>query len=91
MEALRLDLMELAGPDYLADLLISAAALQWREDGYRIYVTDALAAIAGQLGVSTNRRYADIIHPKPEDTRKPEEIAASIIAGAGLIYKGSEE
>lgn len=70
---------------------MSAAAMQWREDGYRIYVTDALSALAGQLGVQTNRRYADIIHPKPEDTRTPEEIAASIIQGAGLIYAGSEE
>ena len=50
---------------------------------FRVYVTDALRIIG-----SLDRRYADIIDEKPKETRTAEEIAADVIARAGLIHAG---
>jgi len=82
------------GLAYLNDLLSAAMAAQDREDGYRVYVTDALAAIARQLGVTINTRFYDIIAPQPQapaDTRPAGEIARAIIEGAGLRARARKE
>lgn len=50
-----------------------------RDIAYQVYVTDALQAISknvepvGRCGY-IEKRYWDVIHPKPEDTRTAEEI-----------------
>lgn len=51
---------------------------------YRFYITDTLKAINENLAISAggpymSARYADIVHPKPTDTRSGNEIAADII------------
>ena len=56
---------------------------EMRESTYRIYVTDALKAIAGG-----NMRYADIWSEKflgVEETRTPEEIIDEIITKSRKI------
>lgn len=51
----------------------------FNEEIYKIYVTDALQAISknvepvGRCGY-IEKRYWDVIHTKPEDTRTAEEI-----------------
>ena len=53
---------------------------QTEESAFRIYVTDALQAIAQNTSGLTSKglyvkdRYLDIINPKPEETRTPDEI-----------------
>lgn len=59
---------------------------------YRVYVTDSLRTISENTarfggGAVTKLRYYDVIHPNEEDTRTGDEIAADIIAGAGLKLK----
>ncbi len=54
-----------------------------REVAYRIYITDALRIISENTakyggGGYIKARYADIIHPKPEDNRTHEEVVAHI-------------
>jgi hypothetical protein len=49
------------------------------DKAYRVYVTDALKAIAENTaryvgGGYIKARYADLIEPKPEETRTPEQI-----------------
>lgn len=51
-----------------------------RTDVYRVYVTDSLR-------YGERERYWDLINPKPEDNRKPEEIIGSIMGK----LKGSEQ
>lgn len=48
-------------------------------------LTESTAKIAG--GNYLAMSYADIINPKPIDDRSGEEIAAAVIAGAGLRIK----
>ena len=57
----------------------------YREMTYRIYVTDSLQYIP--QGKYTTVRFYDMIYPKPEDNRSAEEIAADVIAKAGLIVR----
>ena len=54
-----------------------------RDNTYRIYVTDALYAIANG-GLSMTTRYADLINPQPEkpkDTRTQDEIVKQVWRG----------
>ena len=56
---------------------------------YRVYVSDALYW-QGQ-NKTLSKRWAELIEKKPVDTRTPEEIAADIIARAGLVLKEEGE
>lgn len=63
-----------------------------------MYVTDALRAISESTakyagGPYVQARYADVIKPKPKDTRTGNEIAADVIKKAGLklVKKGGGE
>lgn len=54
-----------------------------RELAYRIYVSDALRVISENTakfggGGYAKVRFADIIHPKPEDKRTHEEVVEHI-------------
>lgn len=57
---------------------------------YKIYVTDALKAIAGNTakfagGVSFQNRYYDIMEKKVvKDTRSADEIVNDVLKNAGL-------
>lgn len=60
-------------------------------------MTDALQAISESAakyagGPYIQTRYADVIKPKPKDTRTGNEIAADVIKKAGLklVKKGGE-
>lgn len=59
------------------------------EETYREYIakciricTENTAKMSG--GRYINEEYYDIIHPKPKDNRKPEEIVSDIICRAGI-------
>lgn len=47
---------------------------------YRVYVTDGLRMIARNtagiipMGTYPEKRYHEILHPAPEETRTPEEV-----------------
>ena len=56
---------------------------------YRVYVSDALYW-QGQ-NKTLSKRWVELIEKKPVDTRTPEEIAADIIARAGLVLKEEGE
>ncbi len=63
------------------------------DKAYRIYVTDSLKAIAENTskyagGSYMRIRFADILNPKPEETRTPEEIISGI---KGKLAKLREE
>ncbi len=83
---MRVDLLELLGPGHLSDALWGAMEADRQRQLYRVYVTDVLSAIAGQLGVKFNKRYFDLLHPAPEDNRTAAEIAADVMARAGLTF-----
>lgn len=56
---------------------------QDQEKAYRVYVTDALKTITENTakyagGSYMKSRYYDFIHPKPEETRTPEEIIGNM-------------
>lgn len=87
MAQIRLDMLELMGPGYLTDVLYGIMDRERSERLYRTYITDALAAIAQQLGVTFTRRYADIISPAPVDERNGAEIALDVIAAGGLTFE----
>lgn len=62
-----------------------------REEIYRVYVTDALKAIAentsrGNSVSKMNKRYYDAItvEKRPTQKKSGEQIAADVILGAGL-------
>jgi len=49
------------------------------EQTYEVYVTESLRCIGISLrGQYLEQHFMDIIHPKPEETRTPEEIIADI-------------
>lgn len=54
-----------------------------RELAYRIYLTDTLYFITRRQGMA--KRFRDIIVKTPDDERSGEEIAAEVIARAGLV------
>lgn len=56
---------------------------------YRVYVSDALYWHGQNKTLS--KRWVELIEKKPVDTRTPEEIAADIIARAGLVLKEEGE
>lgn len=59
------------------------------EYAYRVYMTDA-AQLTPQSKYLTVR-WAELVDRKPVDERSGDEIAADIIARAGLKPKGGEE
>ena len=77
VKSVRLDLLEIFGREYVVEHCISAFKILQEEKVFKIYVTDALKAMGE--GKRLADRYADIIIPKKEDTRDPEEIKASIM------------
>lgn len=79
--------------------MIEHCTYAWREkkeqEAYRVYLTDTIRVISESVarfggGPYIEARYADIIHPKPKDTRTGNEIAADVIKRAGikLVKKG---
>lgn len=52
---------------------------------YRTYVTDSLRLIPQNRWIVP--RWVDIINPKQEDERTPEEIIEDVVTSAGLIME----
>lgn len=66
------------------------------EKTYRVYITDTLRIISENTakyagGGYIEKRYIDIIDPKPEDKRSGSEIAADVIQKAGLTLIKTEK
>lgn len=51
-------------------------------------MTDSIRAIGKRTGEYKENRFADILDPKPQDTRSGDEIAADVIKNAGLTVAG---
>lgn len=63
---------------------------------FRVYVTDALKAISGNTarlagGSVMEKRYLDVVEPKPPDTRTAAEIVAEAIKKTGIKVVKSNE
>jgi protein-disulfide isomerase-like protein with CxxC motif len=59
-----------------------------KDAAYRIYVTDTLRLIAQSTGQCFERRFVELLdeaNGPPEITKSGEEIAADVIARAGLV------
>ncbi|MBO1680180.1 hypothetical protein [Bittarella massiliensis (ex Durand et al. 2017)] len=61
-----------------------------------MYVTDSLRTISENTarfsgGTYARQRYYDVVNPPKEDTRTGDEIAADIIAMAGLTPTSGRE
>lgn len=71
------------GKGYAIDNCIAFIKRHQKEKIYQIYVTDALQAITSNIahingGVEFRKRYIELIEPKKEETRTPEEIISQI-------------
>ena len=54
-----------------------------KEETYQIYTADSLRFILQRLGAEIPR-CSELLHPQPEDSRTPEEIAMERAANMGL-------
>lgn len=54
------------------------------EEVFRTYTADSLYFITNYCGVRGWKRYSDIVYPKPEDNRSPQEIARERAEKMGL-------
>ena len=84
LNAVRLDLLDLLGADYAMQTCIGEIDAQRKEEAYRVYETDCLYAIGRFLKIPLERRFYDILHPTPKDTRTGEEIANDRLAKFGI-------
>ena len=75
------------GPGYIADSLQAAAEKRARQESWQCYAGDVLRLLAIAWDAKNVPRYWDILHPKPEDTRTAEEIAADFVRRKGLKLK----
>ena len=80
-----LDKFDLFGDDYLFEWLQQCSV----EKAYKTYITDTLKIIAENTaefagGGAPTVRWADMIEPKPKDTRTDDEIIADINKKCGL-------
>lgn len=76
-----MEFLNVMGRGYVIDHCISSFQKEQEEKVFRIYLTDALQAIAENTqrfagGMKMNKRYYDIINIKPQ---KQEETADEII------------
>lgn len=83
-------MVDLLGTGYVVEYCVSRYNHKQEEKQYRIYLTDALMAIANNTarafgGSTVTMRYSDII--KPQDTRTGDDIAVDVMQRAGLTFK----
>lgn len=86
MNGVRPETLELLGAGHLADALRAEIEAHGKREAFAVYVTDALSAIAGQLGVKFSLRFREILHPETLDARTADEIAADVFTRAGLNF-----
>ena len=70
--------------DYFADALDASISARHREEAYRVYLTDTLYSLCAFTGNKPARRYYDLLHPVPEDTRSGMEIAVERLEALGI-------
>lgn len=51
---------------------------------YEVYTADSFWAIVSSLGAKGAKRYSEILHPVPVDTRDPKEVAMERAEKMGL-------
>lgn len=77
------------GSGYVIDHCIAVFQKKQEERAFRTYLTDALRLVTENTAKNVGggylvNRYDELIHPKKEDPRSAEEIAADIIKKIGL-------
>lgn len=77
-------MLDLLGAEYVIEHCVAVHSARQRQEAYQVYTTDCLSAIAKGLGAKVDRRFYDIIHPRPVDNRSAEEIANDLIKKMGL-------
>lgn len=83
INAVRLDLADMLGAEYVMSTVIDTLNVQRIEEGYRVYETDCLYAIATALGIKMQRRYYDVLHPS-QDTEEDNETARERLERFGI-------
>ena len=83
-------MLDLLGRGYVADCCISTANFRRSRQNYETYMADAAYVTMNFMtnGKADVPRYYDLLHPKKEDKRSGEEIAADIIKRHGLKVVG---
>lgn len=76
-------MLEMFGKSYVVDHCIAFFEKRAKRELYQVYITDALCYINEILatrfgGKIMSKRYYDILHKKPEETRTAQEIVDSI-------------
>lgn len=83
-----MELLDLLGGGYVTKCVMAAAEFIRREEAYRVYETDILLCIGKRLGLKSDKRYYDILHPQPEDNRPGDEIAVERLERFGIKVVG---
>lgn len=88
IQSIRLDLLELFGRGYVIEHCVSAFVKMQEDKAFRVYVTDALKAIADNTarqvkGATLSKRFVDLITPEPsaEEIADNEQRAQETISG----------
>ncbi len=107
ISTIRLDLLELFGSGYVIDHCLSEWARKKKseqEDKDRwiffSYISETLRIISentakgvnvGQSASYMSKKLADVLRPDPYEDKSGDDIAADVIAKAGLKFSGGEE
>ena len=81
------------GSGYVIDHCIARFKQKEKDRAYRIYMTDGLKMISESVsnirgGPYLNTRWWDIVAPKTESTKSPDEIITKIV---GMLNGGDED
>jgi hypothetical protein len=78
-------MLDLLGSGYAIDHCIAAFNAKQDELNFRIYMSDAAAALVNMFSSGGKLpRYWELLHPEKKDNRTGEEIAMDIITRHGL-------
>ena len=77
-------MLEIFGSQYVIDHVVAEHNCRMETTIYRSYMSDVVRAIAGNLGVEVNTRFADLFERPIEQEMTGDEIALQVIKKAGL-------
>lgn len=80
----RLDLLDLLGPKYMMDAIVDSINARREQEMYWEYSSECLYGLCGQLGIQMNKRFKEILNPKPVDKRSGLEIAEDRLRKLGI-------
>ena len=82
LSAVRLDMLDLLGADYMMDAVIDAINARREQEVYQDYIAECLRGIGSPI--MKIARLRDILHPQPIDPRSGLEIAVDMLDKFGI-------